>query len=67
MGLLELDAALIDPAAFLQPRIDPEIAFVLGRDLIGPGVTAAAAVAAVDFEGEGDHHPQPGRPAHDHA
>lgn len=33
---------------FLQPRIEPEIAFVLGRALAGPGVTAADAVRAVD-------------------
>ncbi|QJU55314.1 fumarylacetoacetate hydrolase family protein [Herbiconiux sp. KACC 21604] len=32
----------------IQPRIEPEIVFVLGRDLEGPGVTAAAALAAVD-------------------
>ena len=34
---------------FLQPRAEPEVAFVLGRDLTGPGVTVAAAAAAVDF------------------
>ena len=34
---------------FLQPRAEPEVAFVLGRDLAGPGVTVAAAAAAVDF------------------
>ena len=34
---------------FLQPRAEPEVAFVLGRDLCGPGVTVAAAAAAVDF------------------
>ncbi len=34
---------------FLQPRAEPEVAFVLGRDLQGPGVTVAAAAAAVDF------------------
>jgi 2-keto-4-pentenoate hydratase len=34
---------------FLQPRIEPEMAFVLGRDLPGPGVTIAEAAAAVDF------------------
>lgn len=35
--------------AFLAPRIEPEIAFVLKRDLTGPGVTIAEAAAAVDF------------------
>lgn len=34
---------------FLQPRIEPEIAFVLGAPLRGPGVTVADAVRAVDF------------------
>ena len=34
---------------FLQPRAEPEIALVLGRPLAGPGVTAADAIAAVDF------------------
>jgi 2-keto-4-pentenoate hydratase len=34
---------------FLQPRAEPEVAFVLRRDLTGPGVTVAAAAAAVDF------------------
>jgi 2-keto-4-pentenoate hydratase len=40
------------PAAyqrFIQPKAEPEIAFVLGRDLAGPGVTVAEALAAVDF------------------
>ncbi|MED7931125.1 2-keto-4-pentenoate hydratase [Nonomuraea sp. LP-02] len=43
------DSAPIDSGRFLQPRIEPEIAFVLGRPLSGPGVTTAEAVAAVDF------------------
>lgn len=34
---------------FLQPKAEPEIALVLGRPLAGPGVTAADALAAVDF------------------
>ena len=33
---------------FLQPRIEPEIGFVLGRDLQGPGVDEVAAAAAVE-------------------
>jgi 2-keto-4-pentenoate hydratase len=34
---------------FLQPRIEPEVAFVLARPLAGPGVTVADAIAAVDY------------------
>lgn len=34
---------------WLQPRIEPEVAFVLGRPLKGPGVTVADAIRAVDF------------------
>lgn len=34
---------------FLQPRIEPEVAFVLKKPLAGPGVTVHEAIAAVDF------------------
>ncbi len=34
---------------FLSPRVEPEIALVLGRSLAGPGVTVADAIAAVSF------------------
>ncbi len=33
-------------ARFGQPRVEPEVAFVLGRDLEGPGVGAAEVLAA---------------------
>ncbi len=39
----------LDASCFLQPRIEPEIAFVLGKPLSGPGVTAADAIRAVEF------------------
>jgi len=42
------ERAEADISAFLQPRAEPEIAFVLGGPLRGPGVTAAEALAAVD-------------------
>jgi 2-keto-4-pentenoate hydratase len=41
--------APIASSLFLQPRIEPEVAFVLGRDLTGPGVTVATAAAAVEL------------------
>lgn len=34
---------------FMQPRAEPEVAFVLGRDLRGPGITVAEAALAVDY------------------
>jgi 2-keto-4-pentenoate hydratase len=34
---------------FLQPRVEPEVAFVLKKPLHGPGVTVPEAIAAVDF------------------
>lgn len=43
------ESELISASAFLQPRIEPEIALVLKRDIAGPGVTVAEALAAVDF------------------
>lgn len=39
----------IPHGTFIQPRIEPEIAFVLGAPLKGPGVTTADAIRAVDF------------------
>jgi 2-keto-4-pentenoate hydratase len=48
-GMFHADAMPIDLGPYLQPRIEPEIAFVLGRDLVGPGVTAADAIRAIEF------------------
>jgi 2-keto-4-pentenoate hydratase len=48
-SMFYMDDAPVDAGRFLQPRIEPEIAFVLSKPLSGPGVTAAQAIAAVDF------------------
>jgi len=48
-AMFHLDSEPIDLRRYLQPRIEPETAFVLGRDLAGPGVTAADAAGAVAF------------------
>ncbi|QQM52796.1 2-keto-4-pentenoate hydratase [Rhodococcus pyridinivorans] len=48
-SMFHLEHHPIASGTFLQPRIEPEIAFVLGRPLAGPGVTAAEAARAVDF------------------
>jgi 2-keto-4-pentenoate hydratase len=47
--MFHLESQPIDPSAFLAPRVEPEIAFVLGKPLSGPGVTVAEAAAAVEF------------------
>jgi 2-oxo-3-hexenedioate decarboxylase len=39
--------APLPQALLIHPRIEPEITFVMGRRLAGPGVTAASALAAV--------------------
>ena len=38
--------AVLSRSAFLLPRVEPEIAFWLGEDLSGPGVTAEQVLAA---------------------
>jgi len=48
-AMFHLDSEPIDLSRYLQPRIEPEVAFVLGKDLAGPGVTTADAAAAVTF------------------
>jgi len=44
-----LEHEAIPVARFLQPRAEPEIAFVLSSPLRGPGVTIADAAAAVGY------------------
>lgn len=48
-SMFHLEHQPIPADTYIQPRIEPEIAFVLGRPLTGPGVTVAEAAAAVDF------------------
>jgi 2-keto-4-pentenoate hydratase len=38
----------VSTAHLLQPRVEGEVAFVLGRDLKGPGITAADVLRATD-------------------
>ena len=44
-----LSGEAIPAGTYLQPRAEPEIAFVLKKDLAGPGVTIADAIGAVDY------------------
>lgn len=39
----------IDARRFLVPRVEVELAFILGRDLQGPGVTITDVLAATEF------------------
>jgi 2-keto-4-pentenoate hydratase len=48
-SMFHLEHQPIPARTFIQPKIEPEIAFVLGRRLEGPGVTVADAVRAVEF------------------
>lgn len=42
------DGDLVPLDAMVQPRVEAEMAFLLGRDLAGPGVTTSNALAAID-------------------
>lgn len=39
----------VSASRFIHPRVEPEIVFVMGADLAGPGVSCATAMAAVDW------------------
>ena len=43
------DGSTFEAARLLQPRVEPEIAFILERGLKGPGVTAVQVLAATRF------------------
>ena len=47
-GMALADGAAIDMASLIAPKAEAEIAFVLKRDLKGPGVTATDVLAATD-------------------
>src|SRR5690606_27474004 len=53
-GMLFADAAYLDGlpipfGRFLQPKVEAEIAFVMGADLVGGPFTVAEVIRAVDF------------------
>jgi len=48
-GDMQVDTgAAVRCDSYIQPRVEPEIAFLLGRDLEGPDVTAAQVLAATE-------------------
>jgi 2-oxo-hept-3-ene-1,7-dioate hydratase len=44
--MLFADGALIPKDRFIQPRVEAEIAFLMGRDLFGPHITRTDVIAA---------------------
>ncbi len=48
-SMFHQEHAPIPAGTFLQPRVEPEVAFVLGKPLTGPGVTIAEAALAVEY------------------
>ena len=49
MQLADSSTVSLSKAKLIQPRAEGEIAFVLARDLQGPGVTQADVIAATDY------------------
>jgi len=47
--MFHLERMPIESSNYLQPKVEPEIAFVMGKELTGPGVNVAEAMRAVDF------------------
>lgn len=47
--MVHLEHLPISVDAYIQPKVEPEICFVLKRELRGPGVTVPQAIAAIDF------------------
>nr|WP_310462660.1 2-oxopent-4-enoate hydratase [Sphaerotilus sp.] len=47
-GMVYGDGSVIPAGTLIQPKAEGEIAFVLGRDLQGPGITAADVLRATD-------------------
>jgi 2-keto-4-pentenoate hydratase len=48
-GMLVEDGGSVHTSDLIQPKVEPEIAFILDRDLRGPGVTALDVLAATRF------------------
>ncbi|MGW5666644.1 2-keto-4-pentenoate hydratase [Micromonospora sp. NPDC003776] len=48
-NMIVLEGQPLRMSDFVSPKVEPEIAFVLGSDLAGPGVTVPDAISAVDY------------------
>ena len=47
-GMVFNEGEAVDTRKLIAPRAEAEVAFILGRDLAGPGVTAADVIRATD-------------------
>jgi 2-keto-4-pentenoate hydratase len=47
--MFHLESTPIDSQLYTAPRIEPEIAFILGEPLAGPGLTVAEVIRAVEY------------------
>jgi 2-oxopent-4-enoate/cis-2-oxohex-4-enoate hydratase len=48
-GMAYREGENVSLSALIQPRVEAEIAFVLKRDLKGPGITATDVISAIDY------------------
>ena len=48
-GMWKPDGGTMNVAAMIQPRAEAEMAFVLGADLVGPGLTAIDVLRATEY------------------
>ena len=48
-AMFHLEGMPIPVQDFISPKVEPEIAFVLKKPLVGPGINAAHALAAIDY------------------
>lgn len=48
-GMIHNSGETIPINSLIQPKAEGEIGFLLGRDIVGPGVTAAEVIAATDW------------------
>lgn len=47
--MLHQDQDVIDLGRLMQPRAEAELAFILKRDLVGPGITQVDVIRATDY------------------
>lgn len=48
-GMAHIEGEAVSLDGLIQPRAEAEVAFILGRDLNGPGVTATDVIRATDY------------------